>query len=298
MNYLDEIKNIIEKDVVTQKKYDIYKNSSLVNTYFEVGRLLVEAQGGKERSKYGDGLIKKWSKELTRLYGKGYDYSNLKRMRKFYIVFQKGGTLSHQLTWSHYYKLLSINDENKRNYYINMCIKHNLSVRKLIDMIKSDAYERLSYVDKENIELITENKSFSIEDNLKNPIYIKVDKGIDRLSEKLLKSYILDQLEKFFIELGVGYSFVGSEYKLGNSYCDLLLFNYEYLCFVVVELKIRKIRSQDIGQINYYMNYIDVNMKKDIFNNTIGIIVTKKSDRLVISYCSNPNIYNVTYKFF
>ena len=82
-------------------------------------------------------------------------------MRKFYIVFQKGGTLSHQLTWSHYYKLLSINDENKRNYYINMCIKHNLSVRKLIDMIKSDAYERLSYVDKENIELITENKGFS-----------------------------------------------------------------------------------------------------------------------------------------
>ena len=98
MNYLKEIKNTIEKDIVNQRKYDIYKNSSLVNTYFEIGRLLVEAQGGKERAKYGDGLIKKWSKELTTLYGKGYDYSNLKRMRKFYLVFEKGGSLSHQLT--------------------------------------------------------------------------------------------------------------------------------------------------------------------------------------------------------
>ena len=258
----------------------------------------MEAQGGKERSKYGDGLIKKWSEELTRLYGKGYTYTNLARMRQFYLVFENIAPLAQQLTWTNISILLAIKEENKRNYYINMCIKQNLSKRKLIDMIKSDAYERLSYADKENIKLITENKSCSIKDNLKNPIYIKVDKGIERLNEKLLKSYILDQLEKFFIELGVGYSFVGSEYKLGNSYCDLLLFNYEYLCFVVVELKIRKIRSQDIGQINYYMNYIDVNMKKDILNNTIGIIVTKESDRLVISYCSNPNIYNVTYKFF
>lgn len=102
----------------------------------------------------------------------------------------------HQLTCSHYYKLLSINDENKRNYYINMCIKHNLSVRKLVGMIKSNVYERLSYADKENIELITENKSFLPKDNLKSSLHIKIYKDIDRLNGKLLKSYILDQLKK------------------------------------------------------------------------------------------------------
>lgn len=161
VNYLEKIKYVIEKDVVTQKKYDIYKNSSLVNTYFEAGRLLVEAQGEKERSKYGYGLIKKWSEELTRLYGKGYTYTNLARMRQFYLVFENIAPLAQQLTWTNISILLTIKEENKRNYYINMCIKQNLSKRKLIDMIKSDAYERLSYVDKENIELITENKGFS-----------------------------------------------------------------------------------------------------------------------------------------
>ena len=296
MNYLKEIKTLIEKDIVNQKKYNIYKNASLVNTNYEIGKLLVKAQGGKQRAKYGDKLIKKWSVELTKLYGSGYGITNMKNMRTFYLLFEKSQPLAVQLTWTNITILLAIKDENKRNYYINMCIKQNLSKRKLTEIIKSNAYERLSLADKNNIELIEKNKNFDIKDTLKEPIYIKETNDADKLNEKALKKYILEQLEKFFIELGIGYTFIGSEYKLGNRYCDLLLFNYEYLCFVVVELKVRKIMPQDFGQIDYYMKYIDKNMKKEIFNKTIGIIITKEKDKLVISYCSNPNIYNTTYE--
>ncbi len=296
MEYLNEIKNVIEKNIVNQRKYDYYKNNSLVNIYFEVGRLLVEAQGGRERSKYGDNLIKNWSIELTNIYGKGYDYTNLSRMRQFYIAFENIGTLSQELSWSHYYKLLQIKDENKRNYYINLCIKQNLSVRQLRDMIKNNAYERLSYKDKENINIIANEETFDITDMIKDPIYINIDKNVDRLSEKVLKQIILEQIEKYFIELGVGYAFIGSEYRLGNSYCDLLFYNYELNSFVVIELKIRKLIKQDIGQIEYYINYIDINKKKSYMNETVGIILCKENNKLVMKYCSNPNIYETTYE--
>lgn len=129
MEYLKTIKDLIEKDIVLKKKHRIIENNSILTTYFEIGRLIVEAQGGEKRAKYGNGLIKEWSIELTNLYGKGYDTSNLKRMRQLYLTFQKGGTVSHQLSWSHYYTILSIKNENERNYYINISIKQNLSVR-------------------------------------------------------------------------------------------------------------------------------------------------------------------------
>jgi len=298
MDYFNRIKNVIENDIINQRKYDIYKNASLVNAYFEVGRLIVRAQGGKNKAKYGDELIKKWSIKLTQLYGKGYSEKNLKRMRTLFIFFEKEkrSPLVTELSWTNLSILLSIKDENKRNYYINMCLKHNLTKRNLMDLIKSNSYERLSQTAKNNIKIIKRDTTIKIEDTIKDPIYVTVDQKVDKLSEKALKNYIIDQIEKFFIELGVGYTFVGSEYKLGNRYCDLLLFNYEYLCFVVVELKIRKLSPQDIGQIQYYMNYIDFNLKKDIFNKTIGIIITKENDRLVISYSSNPDIYKITYK--
>ena len=296
MNYLNEIKSVIEKDIILNKKLNYYKNESLVKTYFEVGKLLVEAQGGLDRSKYGDNLIKNWSIELTNLYGKGYSYTNLKNMRQFYIIFEKGQPMADQLTWTNLSILLPIKDENKRNYYINMCIKQNLSKRQLIELIKSNAYERLSYKDKDNIKIMESNDTLNITDMIKNPIYIKVEKDIDKLSEKALKEIILEQIEKTFIELGYGYTFAGSEVRLGISYCDLLFFNYEFNSFVVVELKIRKLLKQDIGQIEYYMNYIDCNMKKKYMNETIGIILCKENNKLVMKYCSNPNIYETTYK--
>ena len=293
MEYLDNIKNLIEKDIVLKKKHRLIENNSTLNTYFEIGKLIVEAQGGKERAKYGNGLIKEWSKDLTNLYGKGYDISNLKRMRQLYLTFEKGGPVGH-LFWTHYRYILPLKEESKRNYYINICIKQNLSKRQLIEKIKNNEYERLEY--KDNIEIINNNKEISIRDMIKKPILIKTTKNIDKLSEKALKSFILEKIEEFLLELGYGFTFVGSEYKLGKFKCDLLFFNYELNSFIVIELKIRKLKPIDIGQIKYYMNYIDSNIKKDYMNNTIGMILCKEDDEIVIKYVTDERILFSTYQ--
>ena len=136
MNYYNEIKEYLLNNEVYKKVKDYSKNRNELETYYNVGKLIIEAQGGETRAKYGNGLIKEWSNELTNLYGKGYDLSNLKRMRQLYLTFQKGGTVCHQLSWSHYRYILPINNENKRNYYINLCIKQILSVRELKEKIK------------------------------------------------------------------------------------------------------------------------------------------------------------------
>ena len=293
MEYLDNIKNLIEKDIVLKKKHRLIENNSTLNTYFEIGKLIVEAQGGKERAKYGNGLIKEWSKELTNIYGKGYDISNLKRMRQLYLTFEKGGPVGH-LSWTHYRYILPLKEESKRNYYINICIKQNLSKRQLIEKIKNNEYERLEY--KDNIEIINNDKEITIKDMIKNPILIKTTKNIDKLSEKALKSFILEKIEEFLLELGYGFTFVGSEYKLGKFKCDLLFFNYELNSFIVIELKIRKLKAIDIGQIKYYMNYINSNIKKDYMNNTIGMILCKEDDEIVIKYVTDERVLFSTYQ--
>ena len=138
MNYYEKIKNVIEEKEINDKVRYIESNKETVKTYFEIGKLLVEAQGGEKRAKYGDGLIKKWSKEFVLNYGNSYCITNLKNMRKFFIIFQKSHTLCDQLnlSWSHFRSLLKFDNENERNYYINLCIENNLSVRKLNDAIK------------------------------------------------------------------------------------------------------------------------------------------------------------------
>ena len=294
MNYLNDIKELIEKDIVLKKKHRLIEENSILNTYFEIGRLIVEAQGGEDRAKYGNGLIKQWSMELTNLYGRGYDISNLKRMRQLYLTFEKGATMWHQLSWSHLKYILSIRDRNKRNYYINISIKQNLSVRQLQEKIKNKEYERLEY--KDNIELMNEDNEITKKDIIKNPILIKSNENMDKLSEKALKHFILEKIEEFLLELGYGFTFVGSEYKLGSYKCDLLFFNYELNSFVVIELKIRKLKPIDIGQIKYYMNYVDKNIKKDYMNATIGIILCKEDNQIVVKYITDERVLYTTYK--
>lgn len=294
MKYLDNIKELIENDIILNKKHKIIENNSRLTTYFEIGRLIVEAQGGSKRAKYGNGLIKEWSKELTQLYGKGYDTSNLKRMRQFFLTFEKGATVWHQLSWSHLKYILSYQNQSERNYYINISIKQNLSVRQLKEKIKNNEYERLEY--KEDIELINEEKEITIKDMIKNPILINTSKEIDKLSEKALKSFILEKIEEFLLELGYGFTYVGSEYKLGKFKCDLLFYNIELQVYVVIELKIRTLKAYDIGQIKLYMNYIDLNIKKDYMNNTIGIILCKENDEIVIKYITDEMLFMSVYK--
>ena len=259
ISYYSEIKEMLLKNEIYKRAKDYSKNKSDLNTYFEVGKLLVEAQGGENRAKYGNKLIKEYSERLTKELGKGYDVSNLKRMRKFYLIFNKGGTLSHQLdglTWSHVYKLLVISDESERSYYIYLIKKLGISVRELSKKIKSNEYERIGY--KEELE---EPKINTL---IKNPIIIESKTSVV-VNEHTLKSLILENLDDFLSELGIGFTYVGNEFKIkiGDSYhyIDLLLFNFKFNCFVVIELKVTKMQAEYIGQVTKYINYVDKNIK-------------------------------------
>ena len=296
-DYKKELIKLVEKAEVNKGYHDYFKNKDLVNNYFEIGKLLIEAQGGEEHDTYGNKLIKTWSVELTEKFGKGYDASNLRRFRQFYSEFKMCGPLGHILTWTNIRLLLPIKNENKRNYYINMCIKRNLSKRELEKEIKNNAFERLSLADKENIKLISDkNEVLTIKDTLKDPVLITINEDLDNVSEEKLAKIIRKELEIFLLELGHGYAYIGKEVRMGESYCDLLFFNYEFNCFVVIELKTRKIKKEDIGQLEYYINYVDENMKKESFNPTIGVLVAKEGNYLVMKYCTNKNIYKTTYK--
>lgn len=302
MNYYKEIKNLIEEKEVNDKVRYLESNKETIKTYYEIGRLLIKAQGGEEKAKYGNGLIKKWSEKLTKEYGNGYKIANLKNMRKFYIMFRKSYTACSQsnLSWSHYKYLLKFDNENERNYYINRCIQNNLSVRGLINEIKTKSFDRLSYADKKNIKLITDKEtSLDIKDMIHDPILINIDDN-EKISEKVLKKYILKELEHFFLELGTGFTFVGSEYKLSydnkNYYVDLLLFNTELNRYIVCELKLGEIKPGDVAQTKVYMMLTDKFLKRRFHNETIGIIITRKNGKLALEYVSDPNIFVTTYR--
>ena len=252
MNYYEQVENLIKNNEVNKKVRALQDNSETLYTYWNIGRLIVEAQGGEKRAKYGDGLIKEWGKKLSEKYGRGYDYTNLSRMRLFYIEFPIIGSLRQQLTWTHYRYILPIKDENERNYYINRVILDNLSVRDLRREIKNKSFDRLSYADKENIEIIsdTNTTTLSIEDMIKDPIILKSNIDTKEINEKAIHKYIISLLEYKFLELGTGFALVGHEYKIvinNNTYhIDLLFFNTELNSYIVVEVKTRALKPQDI----------------------------------------------------
>ncbi|MBQ4263059.1 MAG: DUF1016 family protein [Bacilli bacterium] len=293
MNYYNEIKNkLIDNEVFSRVK-DYSKERHKVITYYEIGRLLNEAGG-----KYGDNIIDEYSKKLVQEVGKKYNRRTLFRMRQFYNVFsnEKVSTLWTLLTWSHIRLLFGLN-YNSINYYIQVIISKHISVRELEYKIKSKEYERLSE-DTKN-KLITKD-SLEIKDFVSNPILIKNKNNIDLVSEKALQNLILEDIESFMKELGNSFSFIGSEYKIriGNTYnyIDLLLFNYEYNCFVVIELKVTALKKEYIGQIEVYMNYIDENIKKINQDKTIGIIICKHDNKYIIEYCSDDRIISREYE--
>ena len=286
MNYYEEIKNEFINNEINKKVKNYLINRKDLETRYNVGKLLSEA--GK---KYGEGIINEYSKKLTLELGKGYNVTNLKRYRQFYILIQKGAPMAHQLSWSQYVELLSIKDMPKVMFYINLCIKHNLTKRQLRERIKSKEYERLSESAKSKF---VANEEPLLPDLVKNPILIKKSDKYTEISEKVLQQIILEDIKNFMQELGSGFSFVSNEYpiKIGNNYnyIDLLLYNIDFNCYVVVELKVTKLKKEHIGQIEIYMNYIDKNLKKSNQDKTIGIIICKKDNEYIIEYCSDKRI--------
>ena len=293
MDYYGEIKNKLIDNEIYSKVKDYSKERHRVITYFEIGRLLNEAGG-----KYGDNIINEYSKKLVLEVGKKYNRRTLFRMKQFYNVFsnEKVSPLVTQLTWTHCLILLSLNNYNEINYYIVQIISRYLSKRQLENVIKSKEYERLpeetksKLINKENINIV----GF-----VKNPIIIKKNSNFEIISEKILQQLILEDIPSFLKELGSGFTFVENEFKIkigdNYNYIDLLLFNYLYNCFVVVELKITELKKEHIGQIEVYMNYIDKNIKSINHNKTIGIIIVKKGNKFILEYSSDKRIFATTY---
>ena len=292
-NYYNEIKNELINNEIYKRVKDYSKNRNELSVYYNVGKLLSEA--GKH---YGEGIIKEYSRKLTIEIGSGYGISNLKRMRQFYLIVEKGVALPHQLSWSHILAILPINNINEINYYISISIEQNLSYRQLREKIKSKEYQRLD--DKNKLKLINKEET-AVSDFIKNPIIIRNKYNVDKehITEKILQKLILEDIEKFLLELGTGFSFIKSEYKIkiGSTYnyIDLLLFNYTYNCFVVIELKVTELKKEHIGQIEVYMNYVDKNIKTINQDKTIGVIICKKDNGYYIEYSSDSRIYHKEY---
>ena len=292
INYYNEIKETLVKNEAYKKVKDYSKNKSDLNAYYEVGRLIVEAQGGEKRAKYGNKLIKDYSERLTIELGKGYTISNLRKMRQFYLKYKKRSTLSSELTWSHYSELIQIDDNLKRDYYEKITISQNLSVRELRERIKSKEYERIGY--KEELEKPALNTL------IKNHIVIKVDNPNIKLSEYALHQSILENIPNFLKELGIGFAFIGSEVKIKiddrYNYIDFLLFNVKYNCYVVVELKVAEMKAEYIGQVTKYINYVDKNIKEPCNEKTVGVIICKKENKFILEYCTDNRIFTTTYE--
>ena len=294
-NYYNEIKNKLIDNEAFGRIKDYSKERHLVITYYEVGRILSEAG-----SHYGDDIIGEYSKKLMIEVGKKYNKRTLYRMRQFYNIFsnEKVSPLVSQLSWTHYLVLISLKDYNEINYYVKQVINRKLSKRELQEIIKNKEYERLPYVTKNKI---INNEKESLIDFIKEPIIIKNNINNNNISEKILQKLILENIEDFMNELGNGHAFIGSEYKikLGDryNYIDLLLYNIDYNCYVVVELKVTELKKEHIGQIEIYMNYIDENIRTIMDNKTIGIIICKENNKYVIKYCSDKRIISRTYEF-
>ena len=292
MNYYKEIKNELINNEITKRVKDYSKNKSDLTTYYNVGKLLSEAD-----KHYGEGIIKEYSRKLTKELGKGYSVTQLKYIRRFYNIFSKSQSMTDLLTFTHYCAIIWFEDINEINYYIKISIEQNLSVRQLRERIKNKEYERLDDITKE--KLIDEKKT-TVADFIKNSIVIKNNTNKEIISEKVLHRLILEDLDSFLKELGDSFSYIASEYKIkiGNTYnyIDLLLYNYEYNCFVIVELKVTELKKEHIGQIEVYMNYKNKNLRTVTQDKTIGIIICKKDNKFIMEYCSDSRVLAKEYK--
>lgn len=312
-------------------------NQTMVLTYFEIGKMIVlEEQGGKERAEYGKEIIKGLSRILTKEFGKGFSERNLEQMRQFYLVYSKPQTLSAEskknkpqtlsallisettsriseneniiLSWSHYLKLMRIEDENERNFYEIESFKNNWSVRELQRQFDSALYTRLVLsIDKDKVKELSE-KGLILEkpkDAIKDP-YILEFIGLPQhstYSESELEQELIDKLEHFLLELGNGFTFVARQKRISfddkHFKVDLVFYNRFLKCFVLIDLKIGEIKHQDLGQMQMYVNYYDREIKLEEENKTIGIVLCRDKSQSVVEYTlpeNNEQIFASKYK--
>lgn len=284
---MDNARNSVAREV----------NNILIQTYWEIGRIIVEEeQGNSDRAEYGKQLVTDLSKRLTKEYGKGFSKSNLFNMRNFYLSFPIFQTLSGKLSWSHYCELLSISDDNKRSFYEKETINANWSVRELKRQIKTSLFERLLLSSgDENKEKVLElalkgNEINKASDVVKDP-YVFEFLGIPEekvIMENDLEKALITHIEKFLLELGKGFMYVGSQQRitLGNThyYVDMVFYNKILRSYVLIELKTGKLMPEAVGQINMYLNYYKTEVNDNTDNEPIGIILCTDKDSIQAEY--------------
>ena len=284
------------KELLIQARKQVYNqvNSIMTKTYFEIGKRIVEEeQKGKSRAKYGKELLKNLSIELTKEFGKGFSVDNLENMRRFYLVYSKSETVSRkfELSWSHYIFLSRISNEDERNFYEIESIKNNWSLRELKRQFDSALFERLS-LSKDKVQIKNLSKQGQIiekaQDIIKEP-YVLEFLGFEEknyYSENELEQKLIDKLEYFLLELGKGFTFVARQKRFTfdeeHFRVDLVFYNRFLKCFVLIDLKIGKLKHQDLGQMMMYVNYFDRYEKTEDENPTIGIILCKDKNETLV----------------
>ncbi len=293
---IKEIKSIINK-----ARYNAFNavNTEMLKAYYEIGRRIVEEeQKGEKRAGYGEQLIEHLSSELIKEFGRGFGTTALKNMRIFYTIYKDkiGQSVTDEffkLSWTHYCELIKIQDETKRRYFEKYALSENLSVRDLKRQIYSLHYERLLMSKDKKALIEYENKGNTpskTEELIKDPYILEfLDLNENKLyTEKEIETKILDDLQKFLLELGQGFSFVARQkrFTIDNDhfYIDLLFYNIYLKCYVVIELKTTKFRHEDIGQINFYLNYVKKELNKEGDNEPIGIILCTEKDKVQVEY--------------
>lgn len=269
-------------------------NSELLEANWQTGRYIVEfEQKGNVRAEYGKQLIVNLAKDLTRLNGKGFNRSNLIYMRKLYLAFPKGGTLSHKLTWSHYYEILKCDDPLEMQFYMKQCINEGWKVRELKRQMKSCLFQRLALsTDKEGV-LALANEGHQVmkpQDILRDPFVLEFT-GLPqkkRFKESELESALKSNMEHFLLELGRGFAFIGRQYQMhiGSRVfkVDLVFYHCILKCYVLIDLKRAEIKHNDIGQMNLYLNYFQTEVCQSDDNPPIGIVLGARKDELLMEY--------------
>ena len=308
---IEDIKEII---VSSRQKVAYEVNNTMLLAYWNVGKIIVEnEQNGNIKAEYGKQVMKELSKELRKILGSGFSVSNLFNMRRFYITYPKFQTLSGKLSWSHYCELLSIEKEEERKFYEKECVNSNWSVRELKRQIDTSLFERLLLSEGKNNKekvyaLSKEGQTLTTpEDILKEPyvfefLDIKEPKPI---LEKDLERKLVKHMEEFLLELGKGFMFVGTQQRitLGNThyYVDMVFYNKILKCYVLIDLKIGKMKPEYAGQMNMYLNYYNEEINDEFDNKPIGIILCKGKKEIDMEYALgglSNNIFTSTYTYY
>lgn len=292
-NFVSDIKQILQ--TARNKAYSVV-NSTMVEAYWLIGRRIVkEEQQGKERAKYGKEILKTLAKELSSEFGKGFDERELRRIRQFYLFFPIRDTLRPELSWSHYRLLIRVSNEETRHYYLKEAANQHWSYRTLDRNYKTLYHERLlSSQQQTPVKKEMEEKTSAFQQDhlefIKDPYVMEFLQlpANSSYTEKKLEQALLDNIQKFLLELGKGFAFVARQRLIrtetSDFYIDLVFYNYILKCFVLVELKTTALTHADVGQLDMYVRMFDDLQKSETDNPTIGILLCTETDKVIAKY--------------